>query len=299
MNLRNNPLAAFLIMLCGILSGSLISFSLIYFMAKIHPPFGEIFFNQAKPTADYLRWVFLLSTPLTFILPALWVARTYQPDKPASFLRIDRKSQLQVFIPAMLALFFGQAFISLLGEWNSQLVLPESLSGLEQWMKAGEQDAALTTKLVMQTHSYPVLLVNLLLLAILPGFCEELLFRGVIQNLLIDTTKRVHLAVWITAFIFSFIHFQFYSFLPRVALGLLLGYLVVWTRSLWPSIVVHIFNNALVVILTFSSYNKVISPSVEKSLDHIGPASGLISLGASLLMLYLLKLSLNKNTSEY
>ncbi len=289
MNFKNNPLAALLIMLCGILAGSVISFSLIFFMAKTHPPFGEMFFHQAQPTAGYMRWLFLLSTPLTFILPAVWAARSYRPEAAASFLQINRKATLNTFLLAALALFFSQGFISLLGEWNSHLVLPQSLSGIEQWMKAGEQDATQTAKLVLQTHSYSILLLNLLILAILPGFCEELLFRGVIQNLLIDSTKRLHLAIWITAFIFSFIHFQFYSFLPRFALGLLLGYLVVWTRSIWPSIVVHILNNALVVIFTFSTFNRAISPSFEKSMDHIDISVGFLSLTVTLGILWLLR----------
>jgi uncharacterized protein len=60
---------------------------------------------------------------------------------------------------------------------------------------------------------------------------------------------NVHAAVWLTAIVFSVIHFQFYGFLPRVLLGALLGYLVIWTGSIWASILAHFANNALAFVL--------------------------------------------------
>lgn len=280
---------AFLVMLGGLAAGYLIAFALIFFAAKLYAPFGEILFHQAPATAEYMRWMFILSTPLTFGLPVLLVARIYCPGEGLSFLQVNKPTTGGVVLFALLAMLLGQGFISLLGEWNSQLVLPQSLAGLEQWMKSAEKQAADMMNLVMQTHSYSVLLLNILLMAFLPGIFEELLFRGVIQNLMINSLKRVHVAVWITAFVFAFIHMEFYSFLPRLALGLLLGYLAVWTRSLWPSIIVHIVNNAMVVLMTFSAYNRVISLDFEKSMEHIDLVYGIISLGAALWMLLLVK----------
>jgi CAAX amino terminal protease family. len=287
--INGNPMRAFLLMLGGLFTGYLIAFTLIFFAAKLYAPFGEILFHQAPATAEYVRWMFVLSTPLTFGLPVLWVARTYKPGHGLSFLQINQPTTGGIVLFALLAMLLGQGFISLLGEWNSHLLLPQSLTGLEQWMKSSEKQAADTMNLVMQTHSYGVLLLNILLMAFLPGICEELLFRGVIQNLMIDSLKRVHIAVWITAFVFAFIHIEFYSFLPRLALGLLLGYLAVWSRSLWPSIIVHIVNNAIVVLMTFSAYNRVISRDIEKSMEHIDPVYGAVSLAVALWMLFLVK----------
>ncbi|WP_243347267.1 CPBP family intramembrane glutamic endopeptidase [Parabacteroides sp. FAFU027] len=297
--INGNPMKAFLLMLGGLFTGYLIAFALIFFAAKLNAPFGEILFHQAPVTAEYVRWMFVLSTPLTFGFPVLWVARTYKPGQGLSFLQINKPTTGGIVLFALLAMVLGQGFISLLGEWNSHLVLPQSLAGLEQWMKSSEKQASDTMNLVMQTHSYGVLLLNILLMAFLPGIFEELLFRGVIQNLMIDSLRRVHIAVWITAFVFAFIHMEFYSFLPRLALGLLLGYLAVWSRSLWPSIIVHVVNNAMVVLMTFSAYNKVISPDIEKSMEHIDPVYGVVSLAAALWMLFLVKqLSDRKETTQ-
>ena len=56
-----------------------------------------------------------------------------------------------------------------------------------------------------------------------------------------------HLAIISAAFVFSFCHFQFYGFIPRFALGILFGYMLVWSGSLWISIFMHFINNFMAV----------------------------------------------------
>ncbi len=101
----------------------------------------------------------------------------------------------------------------------------------------------------------PGFLVNLLMIAILPAIGEEFFFRGILQRLFSEWFKNIHVAIFITAFIFSAIHFQFFGFFPRFLLGLYLGYLFYWSGNLWIPIVVHFINNALVVILAYISAN--------------------------------------------
>ena len=85
---------------------------------------------------------------------------------------------------------------------------------------------------------------TLLTVALLPAVCEEFAFRGVIQPLVAKWTNNIHAAVWMAAFLFSAIHLQFHGFLPRMVLGAGLGYLVIYSNSLWPAIAAHFFNNA-------------------------------------------------------
>ena len=54
-----------------------------------------------------------------------------------------------------------------------------------------------------------------------------------------------------TAFIFSFIHFQFYGFIPRLLLGALLGYALLWSGNIRYSMIMHGTNNALSVLLFY------------------------------------------------
>ena len=65
------------------------------------------------------------------------------------------------------------------------------------------------------------------------------------------STLNAQLSVWVTAFIFSFIHFQFYGFIPRLLLGALLGYALLWSGNIRYSMIMHATNNALSVLLFY------------------------------------------------
>jgi membrane protease YdiL (CAAX protease family) len=92
---------------------------------------------------------------------------------------------------------------------------------------------------------------NLLIMAVIPAIGEELLFRGVIQQQLHFRLKNPHMAIWITAMLFSAIHMQFYGFIPRMLLGAFFGYLMVWTQSLWVPVLAHFLNNAGAVSMQY------------------------------------------------
>ena len=102
------------------------------------------------------------------------------------------------------------------------------------------------------------------MIAILPALGEELMFRGVIQRILTNWTKNYHWGIWITAFLFSAMHMQFYGFLPRMALGAMFGYLLVWTGTMWVPILAHFVNNAMGVLGYYFIGKGVISKDVEE-----------------------------------
>lgn len=122
------------------------------------------------------------------------------------------------------------------------LLIPEN-SWLERTFKPTEELAEQMTSLFLDPNSNVPLFVAFLSIAIIPAICEELVFRGVMMPLLAKMTRNIHAAVWITAMLFSLIHVQFYGFLPRMIMGALLGYFVVWSGSLWTSILAHFINN--------------------------------------------------------
>ena len=118
-------------------------------------------------------------------------------------------------------------------------------------MIASEEQAGKITKLLLGSTAVSDLLINLLVIAIIPAIGEELLFRGVIQKQFIALTESKGAAVVLTSLLFSALHMQFFGFLPRFALGVLLGFLYVWSGSLWLPIMAHFFNNATAVILVW------------------------------------------------
>ncbi|MDA0728300.1 MAG: CPBP family intramembrane metalloprotease [Bacteroidetes bacterium] len=121
-------------------------------------------------------------------------------------------------------------------------------SSLHAWAGSLEAQAAVLTQRIL-TFSSPVEGVAVLFsVALLPALCEEWLFRGALQPVMVRATGQVHLGIWLTAAIFSAIHMQFFGFLPRMILGALFGYLVVYSGSIWPAILGHFINNAGVVV---------------------------------------------------
>jgi membrane protease YdiL (CAAX protease family) len=153
--------------------------------------------------------------------------------------------------------------VGVVNEWNQAISLPDFLAPLEAWMREAEDMATQLQERFLSGTSYWDLFVNIVVMAVTPAFCEELLFRGVIQNQLEKWFKNAHVAVWVAAIIFSAIHFQFYGFFPRMILGAALGYLLVYGKSLWLPIVVHCVNNSLAVITAWGANKLEIVKQVE------------------------------------
>jgi len=137
-------------------------------------------------------------------------------------------------------------------EWNESIKLPESLSGLEQWAKALEDSMKELTVYLTKFDSPEYFLLAVVAIAVLPGIGEELVFRGLLQNIFLRMNKNPHIAIWLAAFFFSAIHFQFFGFFPRLLLGALFGYLYYWTGNLLVPIFAHFFNNFFSVLALYA-----------------------------------------------
>ena len=101
-----------------------------------------------------------------------------------------------------------------------------------------------------------------------------------LQQSLTKRIKNVHVAVLLSAFIFSFIHFQFYGFLPRMFLGILLGYMFYVSGSLWTSILMHFVNNGSLVVLYYLNNKGLVNVDVE----HFGETESAWLIAASALV---------------
>ncbi len=122
-------------------------------------------------------------------------------------------------------------------------------SALHAWAGALEAQAMAMTKIILDLDNGPGLVAVLVSVAVLPALCEEWLFRGTLQPILARGTGNLHVAIWVSAALFSAIHMQFFGFIPRLLLGALFGYLVAYSGSIWPAVVGHFVNNAGVVIV--------------------------------------------------
>jgi hypothetical protein len=140
-------------------------------------------------------------------------------------------------------------------QWNERFVFPEGWETLEQQVRSMEDLLKELTVFLVNFQSPLEFILGLVVVAVIPGIGEELLFRGVLQNKIAKSTQSIHLAIWVSAFIFSAIHFQFYGFLPRMLLGALFGYLYFWSGSLLVPMFAHFLNNGFTLVWMYL-YNK-------------------------------------------
>ena len=220
------------------------------------PAMGSIALFPQPLSVNELKWVQLIQTAALFLLPPFLMAFLWT-KQPLEWLKL--KSETRGYgLWAIFLMLIALPAINLVGYFNQQMSLPAFLEPLEQWMKTAEANAAHLTEQFLSVTTFDGLIINILLMALLPAVAEELTFRGVLQNLFEvkdETLKkkgnRVHIAIWCSAILFSAIHMQFYGFLPRMLMGALFGYALVWTGSLWIPILMHFTNNAMAVILYF------------------------------------------------
>jgi hypothetical protein len=179
------------------------------------------------------------------------------------------------------------------------MVLPEQLSGIEHWMRDKEDYADHLMDLLMTPETMTGMLMNILIIALIPAIGEELIFRGVFQKILQNLFRSGHLSVWVTSFIFSAIHFQFYGFLPRFILGLIFGYLFLWTGKLWLPVTAHFINNAVPTVWSYMNGWKTINE--KPSASPAGQAALLVLslLAGSIILVYFSKRSAEKISENH
>lgn len=208
-----------------------------------------------QPTNDpklinAIRFVQMMVTFGTFGGPVLaYLKLGRMPAAP--FLKLN---VYPGFLTAAIAILFSVVslfFVNWMAEWNQAIQLPSFLNVLEEQMRAAENKAELMTKTLLNMQSNSDFIFNLFVVALMPAICEEFMFRGLLQKIFSLWTGNVHAAVFLSAFIFSFIHFQFYGFIPRLLLGAAYGYLFWWSGSLWVTILAHFINNGLQVLIAW------------------------------------------------
>ena len=210
-------------------------------------PLEEIASVISVPQAKYapaLMWMNNVSQLFTFLVPV--IAFIFLFGRKSTNGLMLRTSGLMLLAGPLLIVFAG-GIIELSSQLNKALI-PEG-SWIERSFKPMEDLAEQMTTLILNVSTTAEMVIAFFSIAIIPAICEEFAFRGVMQPLLAKMTRNKHLAIWITAIVFSLFHMQFYGFIPRVLLGALLGYLVIWSGSLWTSVFAHFVNNAMAFFL--------------------------------------------------
>lgn len=230
-----------------------------------------------------LRMMQVLQALGMLIIPAsiyLWVSSSWH-EMETLFGRPNRQSVMLSMVFFMVAF----PFVNYVANWNTNVEIPTIIG---EWMQGKETNASELTQLFLDMPNWGLLVFNLVMIAVLPAIGEELIFRGVVQRGLQKQFGNPHVAIWLAAALFSAIHLQFFGFVPRLLMGVSMGYLLFWSGNLWYPIIAHFTNNAVSVILAFGIQHGHIKPEIENAgLQNATVAS--FSLIFCLVLLYLFK----------
>ncbi|MFL5727974.1 MAG: CPBP family intramembrane glutamic endopeptidase [Cytophagaceae bacterium] len=218
------------------------------------------------------------------ILPVLYILFLNEDLKAIFRLRAGRPIPMIAF--AIIIFIVILPLVNAMNEWNQSIHLPSAFGDLEKSLRDAEESIGKIINLIIYYDTPGQFLVIFLLVAIIPALGEELLFRGIVQNELLQIFRKPYIAILLSAFLFSFVHFQFFGFFPRMLLGALFGYLYYYSGNILIPVSLHCLNNGLTLI------NMNMLKERKTEID-LGSAEGLpvsviiFSLVLSLVLLYI------------
>ena len=208
---------------------------------------GTLDYNLLEQSIWILQVSQFISSIFIFLFPTLATAWLCS-NRPKDYLNILSFPDFRLLSVVCVTTMLISPTVSLTGYFNSQLHLPASMAGIEEWIKSSEEIAEALIRKMISGKSVVSFIINLFVIAVVAGLTEEFLFRGALLQIIRQKIKNHHVAIWIVAIIFSAIHLQFYGFIPRMILGAYLGYLVYWTKNIWVPVLAHFFHNAVAFI---------------------------------------------------
>lgn len=184
-----------------------------------------------------------------FLLPTVVMVRLCCEGSLWDNLMVSRRPKLLPLAVCVGAMVVSAPLVTWLQEVNLQMTLPDSMAAIEDWMREREASANEMVRKLTESPDVSCFVINIFVLALLPGLCEEMFFRvGVQTRLLGDKTRiRGYWAVVLAAVLFSALHLQFFGFLPRMVLGAVLGIILLITGNVWYSVLAHFANNIIAV----------------------------------------------------
>jgi len=265
-------LVSMLVILITAIAGLVITLLTAWLFFGIAPGGVEIGqLNLSVREVNYFKYLQTFQHLSMFLLPALLIAYLMKGEF-SSYMGLRKSPGLIAAVLCMLLIFFLIPLNSYLAWLNSGLDLPEWLDALEEWMGRKESQTERITQVLMVAGTPGALIINIIIIAILPAAGEEFLYRGVLQNIFKGWLKSGNIAVILTALIFSAAHLQFYGFLPRFILGLVFGYIYLWSSNIWMPVLTHLVNNAIPVILSyFYGWD-----NINSTMDELSSKEGLM-----------------------
>ena len=220
---------------------------------------GESFGRENIALLKYFQIVNQLGV---FFIP-VFLFSFLTTGSPGGYLQMKRYPTVFSVVAVIFLTFSILPAIHWLSGINESMHLPDFLNRVEEWMQRSEEKNQRLTEAFLSTKTFGGLLLNILMIGVMAAIGEELLFRSVLIRLFKNWSGNVHFAVVISAILFSAFHLQFYGFLPRLVLGLMFGYMFVWSGSVWLPVAAHFLNNTSAVVVYYFINTEVLETSAE------------------------------------
>jgi membrane protease YdiL (CAAX protease family) len=230
----------------SLILGGMISFSIAAVLLDI--PFSGLQSALLQPkNASIAQFANALASVIAFGLPGIVVA-FFSKDKLVSelgFVRIKNWNQIGlVILIAITGLFLSGA----LGDLTEKIPIPVAL---KNWATQMEDQYKKALYAMTQMKSILDLLFAIIAVAVVPAIVEELFFRASLQKILMDWTGKPYVAIIMTAVIFSAFHFSYFGFLSRMSLGIILGIIYYYTKTIWLPMLMHFINNGIGITILY------------------------------------------------
>lgn len=211
-----------------------------------HAMFGR----YEKLTDPQLETIQLFQTIGFFLLPGIflhWLFSSSRREYFGTSVKIRPALITWTFLTIVVAL----PFINWVVYINDAIQMPGFLKNVGDSLHGVDKQYEEITDRLLSADNIGALVFNIFMVAILPAIGEEFIFRGVFQGIFSEITRGKHLPVIFTAILFSVFHGQFHGFIARFLLGVFLGYLFIWGKTIWLPVLGHFLYNTLNIILYY------------------------------------------------
>ncbi len=177
-------------------------------------------------------WSMLVQQLLVFALPIA----LYYRARPTHFLSVrTRRLSVHATVCIVVAATLGVFVMNFLNAW--WLVLLDHLR------------IPIAESAVPVPGGVPSLVLSILVVAIAPALCEELLCRGFLFSAL--EVRGTWRAVMWSGLIFGLLHLQYAALPAHLALGLVLGLVLVGFDSIWAAMLYHFVHNGVTMLAAY------------------------------------------------
>ena len=251
--------------------------------------------TNVAENVSFMRFLQASTQIFYMFIPSVLFGFMFYPSIVEFFkMRFSRK-QITITLCGVAVFVAMIPFVDCVTRWNNAMHLPESMATLEATIRnMGLESERMMEMFLTENGSVWIFFANIVVMALIPAVSEEFIYRGAIQQTCAKWFDNHHIAIIVTAAVFSLIHFDLFNFIPRFIMGIVLGYLFYFSGSIWTSVCVHFFNNGVIVVMYyFTGYNSTESIAFDNTILNV--ILVILSLVVSAVLVYVGIRSIKKN----